>query len=274
MEMFNKMKLSISNIAWLKESDVKVFDFLCQNNFTAIEIAPTRLFSNNPYNYITEAKNYAQQLKNSYNLTISSMQSIWYGLNESIFGTNIERQKLLDYTKQAINFAIALNCPNIVFGCPKNRNIPDNLINTDYLPAVKSFFNELGNYAISHNTTIAIEPNPVIYNANFINTTSEAFGFCKALNNSGIKVNIDLGTIIYNNEDINILKDDINLVNNIHISEPHLAVIEERTLHKNLIKVLRSLNYNKFISIEMANTNNIEVVKKTILYLKELTNAI
>lgn len=54
-----------------------------------------------------------------------SMQSIWYGRTEKLFGTEEERNLLLDYTKSAVDFAAAIGCKNLVFGCPKNRCIPE-----------------------------------------------------------------------------------------------------------------------------------------------------
>jgi len=264
------MNLSISNIAWSVENDQEMYDFLNKHNFNGLEIAPTRIFGSSPYNHLIEAKDFAVRLKKDYELTISSMQSIWYGITESIFVSDTDRQILINYTKEAINFACAVNCKNLVFGCPKNRNIPVGMNADVFLPIVHNFFNTIGNYAAEHDVFIAIEPNPPIYNTNFINTTEEAFELCKAIKNHGIKVNVDLGTMIYNNEDVKILSKNINLINHVHISEPHLVPIEKRELHKEIITELCSAGYEKFISIEMGNKNNIEIVKETILYVKEL----
>ena len=71
------------------------------------------------------AQRWAEKLKREYDLSVVSLQSIWYGRNESLFGSYEERQALLEYTKRAIDFACAVGAKNIVFGCPKNRNIED-----------------------------------------------------------------------------------------------------------------------------------------------------
>jgi len=85
-------------------------------------------------------------------------------------------------------------------------------------------------------------------------------------------VNIDLGTIIQNNENIDQVIDDIDLVNHIHISEPNLEIIKNRKLHKDLSRKLKNNNYDKYVSIEMKMQENIEEVKKTIIYIKEVFN--
>jgi len=264
------MKLSISNIAWSPEYEEEMYEFLYANAINGLEIAPTRLFPSQPYNNIPQAKRVAVRLKEKYNLTISSIQSIWYGLSENIFESEISRRKLIDYTKETVDFACALECGNIVFGCPKNRTIPSNMTADVYLPIAYDFFRQIGDYANANRTYIAIEPNPVIYNTNFINTTTEAFEICRKINNPSVKVNVDIGTVVYYEDDITLLKDNNDLINHIHISEPYLVPIEKRAIHVTLIKTLRDLNYSRFISIEMTNQKNIDLIKQTILYVKEL----
>ena len=261
------MKLSISNIAWQAEYDWEMYNFLSANKFDGLEIAPTRIFPDSPYDCISQAKDFKKMLKNDYGLSVSSVQSIWFGVVENIFGSETERQKLIDYTKKAIDFANALDCRNIVFGCPKNRAVPADMHPDIYLPLAYNFFNQIGDYAASNGTYISIEPNPPIYSTNFINTTAEAFDICKKLNNPGIKINIDMGTFIHNNESLTILWDNIDLINHVHISEPRLAPVEKRKLHVDLINELRNLNYANYLSIEMANPNDIDLVKKTVLYI-------
>jgi sugar phosphate isomerase/epimerase len=189
------------------------------------------------------------------------MQSIWYGRRENIFSSDKDRAVLIEYTKKAVLFAEALHCPNLVFGCPRNRNMPA----PDMLPAAIAFFTEIGQYALEHHTVIALEPNPPYYQTNFINTTAEAFALCTAVHNPGLKVNVDLGTAIHYNESLDFINAHSALIQHIHISEPLLAPIERRDIHREL----KSLNYNRYFSIEMKNTDNVEQVKNTIRYIKE-----
>ncbi len=261
------MKLSISNIAWDKEQDEEMYKYLSDNKVDGIEIAPTRIIQEEPYSHIQEAKEYAKNLKDKYNLEISSMQSIWYGKQEKIFENQQERENLIEYTKKAIDFAEAIRCTNLVFGCPKNRVI--NNIQQDYQIALQ-FFNIIGNYAKNKGVYFSIEPNPTIYNTNFITTTQEAIDLVKDLNNSNVKINLDLGTIIQNGENINILDGTIDLINHVHISEPNLEYIQKRDLHNQLLTLLIKNNYKGYISIEMKNQNNISKVKEIIQYVNKI----
>ncbi|BBK78201.1 sugar phosphate isomerase/epimerase family protein [Clostridium butyricum] len=260
------MKLSISNIAWSKEYDYEMYEYLEKEKFEGLEIAPTRIFEERPYEDLDKAKLFSENLKKNQNLKVSSMQSIWYGRNEKIFGSKEERAKLIEYTKKAIDFANTIRCNNLVFGCPKNRvtnSKQDEEIALD-------FFYELGEYAEDKGTVLSMEPNPVIYNTNFINYTIEAFEFVKKVNSKGLKVNVDLGTIIYNKEDLNVISDNINLVNHVHISEPNLALIQKRDLHIKLASILKEKEYNNYVSIEMGKCDSLHEVKESIKYINEV----
>ena len=261
------IKLSISNIAWAVEHDAEMYQFLKESGFQGLEIAPTRIFPETPYDKLSEAKEWAGELKEKYGLEVPSMQSIWYGHQEKIFGSKEERKVLVDYTKKAIDFAEVIGCKNLVFGNPKNRDTDD--VPGNY-PTAIDFFREIGDYALEHHTTIAIEPNPTIYNTRFLNYTEQAVEMAFKCGSEGVKVNVDLGTIIYNEEDINYLKQIPEYINHVHISEPGLSVIEKRELHRQILEVLRSIDYNRYVSIEMGNKEDLAKVKETVKYINDI----
>lgn len=261
------MKLSISNIAWSAEYDTEMYQYLHDVGYQGLEIAPTRIFPENPYDKLSEAKDWASELKEKYGLEIPSMQSIWYGHQEKIFGTKEERKILIDYTKKAVDFAEVIGCKNLVFGNPKNRDAGD--IASIY-PIAIEFFREIGDYATEHHTTIAIEANPTIYNTRFINTTEQAAELAYKSNCKGVKVNVDFGTIIYNMEEVHYLKQIPEYINHVHISEPGLNLLEHRVEHQLLFDVLNAIKYKGYISIEMGNKGSLVDVKKSVEYVKSL----
>lgn len=246
------MKLSISNIAWAAEHDAEMYQFLHESGFQGLEIAPTRIYPEAPYDRLADAKEWAREINSKYGLEIPSMQSIWYGHQEKVFGSKEERKVLIDYTKKAIDFAEAIGCKNLVFGNPKNRDT-DN-VQGNYPTAIE-FFREIGDYALEHGTVVAIEPNPTIYNTRFMNYTEQAVEMAYKCGSKGVRVNVDLGTIIYNGEDINYLKQIPEYINHVHISEPGLTAIEKRELHNELFSVLKGIGYSRFVSIEMGRTS-------------------
>lgn len=260
------MKLSISNIGWDVDNDDRMYLTLEELGFTGLEIAPTRIFSHNPYDQLEKAKNLRANLKSNYGLSISSMQSIWYGRQENIFQSNEEREALINYTKDAIDFAVTLGCGNLVFGCPKNRNMNS----TNSIGEAVDFFKKIGDFAFSKGTIIGMEANPTIYNTNFINDTVSALELIEMVDSKGFKLNLDLGTVIQNDEDISEIEGKVGVINHVHISEPWLKPIKNRLLHKQLRDILEKEDYKGYISIEMGKVDDISLIKEKMKYVGEI----
>ncbi|MEG0893863.1 MAG: sugar phosphate isomerase/epimerase family protein [Oscillospiraceae bacterium] len=240
------MKLAFSNIGWEAADDERVYSALAAHGFTGLEIAPTRLVGDMPYDNIPKARDCAEAAARDYGLEICSMQSIWYGKSECICGSDSERSSLCNYTKRAVDFAKALACRNLVFGCPKNRSIPNGTSEGVAL----SFFKDICTYAAANGCVIGIEANPPIYNTNFLNTTDEAARFVKSVG-EGAGINLDFGTILCNGESLIAACNNVHLISHVHISEPNLAAIEKRSEHRELASMLRESGYDRFVSVEM-----------------------
>ena len=264
------MKLGISNIAWKKENDIKIYNLMKQQGYCGLEIAPTRIFLENPYDKLDQCQKWRDELYSEYHFEVPSIQSIWFGRTENLFASEADRDTLLDYTKKAIDFASRIKCNNLVFGCPKNRNVPENL-NRDLADEIATaFFRQIAEYALLKGTVIALEANPPIYNTNYINNTMEAVKIIRRVGSEGMKLNLDVGTMIQNGECVDEVESFIELINHVHISEPGLAAIKNRKLHERLARILELRGYDKFISIEMGLQSNLAVIKDSMVYVKEI----
>ncbi len=259
------MRLSISNIAWDESNDREMYKLIREMGFDGLEIAPTRIFPESPYENQSRALVWKENLKEEFGLDIPSMQSIWYGRKENLFGSDDERASLVDYTRKAIDFASVINCKNLVFGCPRNRNVPEG---ADQKTAT-SFFKEIGDYAALKGTVIGMEANPTVYNTNFINDTISAIRLIEEVSSAGFKLNLDVGTILENKEDISVLSEYVHLVNHVHISEPSLVPVVKRDFHVELRKALEDAGYDGYISIEMKKMQDIDAVREIMEYVKD-----
>ena len=261
------MRLSASNIAWSDTYDEDVYKTLVSLGYTGIEIAPTRIIPSDPYDNIAKITEWRRDINSRYGFVIPSMQSIWYGRKERLFGSIEERRALIEYTKKAVLFAKAAGCGNLVFGCPVNRAV--NGI-SGYEDTAISFFREIGDYAAMHDTVIGLEANPRIYNTDFINNTSEAFDLIEAVASKGFLLNLDVGTMIHECEDVSILEGRVHLINHVHISEPGLVPVIRRDIHNELHSVLQSEGYGGFISVEMRNNNDIFALSDVLEYVSKV----
>ena len=258
------MRLAASNIAWEAAQDEAMYEYLASHGVMGLEIAPTRIFPERPYEHLAEAERFRQSLKRDYGLRVVSMQSIWYGRQERLFGSPEERQILRRYTERAVDFAAALECPNLVFGCPRNRVRGG----AAYETAVE-FFRKAGDYALAHGTRIAIEANPEIYGTDFINGTSEAFALAQTADSAGLGVNLDVGTMVENGESIQLLR-GAAAVHHVHLSEPYLAVPQKRDLHGDLAGFLRENDYGGWVSLEMKPPTDSGLLYASLDYLAEV----
>lgn len=260
------MKLAVSNIGWDSCMDESMYDFLQAQEIRFLEIAPSRIFPVNPYCHIEEAMEFSLNLKKKYNLAICSMQSIWYGKTQKIVGPKKDRNELLDYTKYAIKFAVAIGCSNLVFGCPKNRVITA----LEDIKIVEDFLLCIAEEAWNNGVMIALEANPTIYQTNFVNTTIEACNLVKRLNHPGLKINLDVSTILVNDESLDFISSHIGWINHVHISEAYLKPLQRRLLHNQLYEILKINGYENCISLEMAKPENMQSLYQSIVYMKEV----
>jgi len=258
------MKISASNIGWKKEYDQNMYSWMSKQGIEGLEIAPTRIFQQSPYEQLTEAKEWAKEIKGKYNLEVTSMQSIWYGRTENIFASKEQREALVQYTKKAIDFAEIIGCGNLVFGCPRNRSYEAGMD----ISVADEFFGVLGDYAYEHGTVIAMEANPPIYNTNYCNTTGSAVELVQRVDSKGFKINLDIGTMIENKESVECLFGKTELINHVHISEPGLMAVVKRDIHKEVAELLSKEKYNRYVSMEIKAQDEIDTVKNTLTYIK------
>lgn len=258
------MKLAFSNIAWDKEWDEEVLGLLQKNGFEGLEIAPTRLFPEEPYTKLKEVKEYAARLYENYGLRIVSMQSIWFGRKENLFADVKEQKQLLDYTKQAIDFAVNAGCGNLVFGCPYHRKMGERGSAKQLIP----FYNEINDYCKDTEVYFAIEPVAAVYNTDYLNTTAETLRCAKELDLPHIAVNLDLGTLLTNGEKITLIDNNVDKISHVHISEPMLAPVVYHKEHDDLYSILTDVAYDRYVSVEMKNGSTKDELLGIMEYMK------
>lgn len=260
------MMLSISNIAWTAENDGSAYALMERYGYPGLEIAPTRIFPEAPYDQLEAAGAWAEALKKRYGFSIPSMQSIWYGRQEKVFSSPEERRALIDYTKKAVDFAAAIGCKNLVFGCPRNRDVPDGADRSVEI----GFFKEIGDYAARNGAVIAMEANPPIYHTNYINDTASALDLIDRVGSEGFKLNLDVGTMLYGQETVESLTGKVHMIHHVHISEPGLKPVEQWALHARLKELLVDEGYQGAVSIEMGKVDDMGVLEEKMDYVRSI----
>lgn len=256
-----RLQLAASNIGWQPQEEERVLALMKALGFTGLEAAPTRLVGDEPYTKLPQAARAAAGLAAA-GFCIPSLQSIWFGQTGSLFSPQ-DAPRLAEYTGAAARFAAAVGCRSLVFGCPRQRVIPPGGSAAGALP----FFTDIAARAARQGVAVALEANPRAYGTNFCNTSAEAFAFARQV--PGLMVNYDLGTLLTNGETLDPLFENLALVSHIHLSEPGLAPIEPRPLHRQLAARLRAAGYEGFVSVEM-KAQPFETARRVLEYTAEV----
>jgi len=263
------MKLAISNIAWAIENDTLIFDWMKIYGYQGLEIAPTRTFKLGYDADETEKEQFCHSLE-SYGFELCSMQSLLFGYKEPIFSNDDLRERVSNELIKGMDFAQSLGITSLVFGSPSIRNVNNELEKQNAV----DFFSRMANEAGKRGLNFNLEPNPVIYNTNFINRTKEALDFVKAINLPGLGINLDLGTVIFNEEQLEdiITEDNIPWIRHVHISEPNLVPInpDYQDLHDQLFRLLAKFGYDRFVSIEMKLNQDVKDIESILRYIRDV----
>ena len=134
------MKLAISQIAWTDEQDDYFLKFIKENGFHHIELVPSRFGNSLAEMTDDEIKNYLAKLSSN-ELTPISMQGLLFGSKDlHLFNSKKTRESLLEFMYKAIETCSRIGVKNMVFGSPKNRNMPNDLDKKEAMSIAKEFF--------------------------------------------------------------------------------------------------------------------------------------
>ena len=268
------MNLSISNIAWNKSEDNEISKILNTYNINLIDIAPNKYFypiDKTTNQEIIKVKNFWKQR----NIEISCLQSLLYNTeNFNIFSDNDNSNvSPLKYLEKIIKISNQLGAKNIIFGSPKNRD-RGTLSDIEVLSQSKFFFRSFGDIALKYNIKICLEPNPPLYNCNFMTNTLETEKIIRIIDHEAIKLNLDIGALTINNENLDeIMVKCHDLIFHVHLSERNLIPLGNSNLdYRKIIDTIGKFKPDITLSIEMLNfkdKSNLDNVENTINLIKK-----
>ena len=143
----------------------------------------------------------------------------------------------------------------LVFGSPKNRFATENHIKN--VNIYKNFFYQLGEIASIHNLNLCLEPNPRVYNCNFMTNMNDVHEVISKINHPNVKMQLDIGAMILNNEKVELIRKFKKNIYHIHVSEPFLNVFGENLYyHKKVSNLLHEIFNDNTVCLEMLKINN------------------
>ncbi len=272
------MNLAISNIAWLPEQRFEVYSLMQDMGYTGLEIAPAlfQRVAEFPYSQQNHLADEAKAELADYGLQLVSMQALHFGESGmALFASEAERQKLLDYTKQAIDFAGRLGIRNLVFGSPKLRNIPEGMAEQEVQDIAQPFFLALAQHAQALGCIVGLEPNAAEYGTNFINTTEQAFSLIQQVNHPALRLNLDMGNLIVNETEMAAIIEAAPVISHVHFSLPMLRILSREvapTLLQYAQALLPIVPQETYFSIEMGKSDIASIEQALSLFSGEFHN--
>lgn len=252
------MKLAISNIAWKPDERFDVYDAMAEFGVSGLEIAPRLFFhaAEDPFLPSFDVARSALAEIAERGITLVSMQSLLFGVSRaSLFDGTEARANMARGMERAIGLAGRFGIPNLVFGSPRQRCVPDGLSMDQALDQAADVFRDFAVAAQRAGTKIAIEANPRAYGTNFLNTLDEAMDFVARVDHPAVVSILDLGAM-HINGDFDSTSARIPALmprlNHVHISEPNLgpAPYDVAALSP-VLSALHKASYDKSVSIEM-----------------------
>lgn len=252
------MILAMSNIAWSPDERLEAYAILAEAGFTGLEIAPGLFFhaANDPFLPDTASARAARVEMADAGLSLVSMQSLLFGVTGAALFEGPEARAAFETgMRRAIALAGRFGIPNLVFGSPLQRQVPEGLAMDDALDQAAEVFRKLGDAAAAADTRIAIEANPAAYGTNFCNTLDEALAFVALVDHPAVVPHLDLGAMHMNGDFGGVpalLPALAPRLGHVHVSEPDLAPAPaDPAALAPVVAGLQAAGYDRAVSIEM-----------------------
>jgi sugar phosphate isomerase/epimerase len=96
----------------------------------------------------------------------------------------------------------------------------------------------------------------------------------KDVNSNGFGLHLDSAVMSLNNEDIqDSISKAIPYMKHFHVSEPFLEpIINKKVDHEKISKILKTNNYDRWVSIEMRKTesSNLDIIESSLSFISDI----
>lgn len=235
-------RLTVSEVGWNPEKDSVMMSYLRSKGITRREIVPSK-------------RNWTMDGYHN----VYSAQSILYGVDIQIFQ---EQERFLSILSDRVAKLSSVGAKVIVFGSPKQRVYSGE-------DAV-ALFRRVGDLCQNHGITLCVENNARGYGGNWLHTASDTIAFVKSVNHPNIRVNLDTGSMMMENESTVV---DTEWIGHVQVSFPALGPWRSDSSAHDILRQLQ--DYTGVISLEMLQVDFRSIdnfVKQDWFHLKHTGN--
>lgn len=269
------MELAVSSIAWHPEEEVSVAEKLQSLGVKNIELAPTKIWED-PTKATDEQIEEVVSWWKSYDIAVVAFQSMLFSRPDlKLFESEENRRECAQYLKDFVVLAGRMGAKKMVFGSPKNRQ-RGNMSYEQAFGIAKDFFSEIAATAEENNVVFCIEPNAPQYNCDFVTTAQEGAELVRAVDRPSFGLHLDTACMTLAGDDLPMsIQQNQDILQHFHISSPMLEQVESRddVNHEGANNELKSISYNKIVSIEMRPGNsgtNVDRVEQAVKFAQSI----
>lgn len=219
------IKLSVSNLAWASKYDEAAAEILSTHGALGLDLAPGRYFPR-PWEASVHDWRAVAKTWRGRGFELVGMQSLLFGVGPvSLFGSSDDRNLLTSALREIGSRASEIGVKRLVLGSPSNRKIGAFQGNAEAVAG--EFFAPIAQYFEGLGISLLLEPNSTRYGCDFINSTAQAIDLASAIDSIGFGVNFDFGAEEDSPSIKTILSSGLKWVGHVHLSNPHLAPLED-----------------------------------------------
>ena len=266
----------MSNIAWSPSQDEGVAEVLRGAGLSAIEIAPTTLWSRPVEADPREVESYRRSWERR-GFPIVALQALLFGQDDlRLFEDGAEgRGRLLGYLEGVMELGARLGARALVFGSPKARR-REGLPRDEAVRIAGEFFRDVAEAAERRRVCICIEANPPQYGADFILNAGEAINLVSQVDRPGFRLHLDTACMQLAEDDLSAsITTGAPFLRHFHVSEPNLAPVGvpgSGIDHAGAADALRRAGYDGYVSVEMRSValeHQLDAVRKAVIFARK-----
>lgn len=245
------MRLSMSNIAWEVDEDEQMAEILQQAGLQFVDLAPGKYFPNPE---ATSAGDVARvrDAWGARGFQVWGLQALLFGSTDlNLFADGDDA--MFNRLCCVCDIAAGLGARTLTFGSSRQRD-RSGLEDSAADRLATKFFRRLGDKAVQAGVTICLEPNPAIYDCNYLTHTDEAAEAVLRIDHPAVRLQLDVGAIALNGEDPTaVIERWAALIGHVHASEPQLVTLGDGGApHAAAGAALSRVRPDVVVTIEMA----------------------
>lgn len=244
--------VAVSHIAWSPQQEETILPEIRSWGIFAIELAPVRTFGD-PRTATERDVREKSAWYLDHGCPVGSFQALLFGAESvALFEDADSRERMKEWLIAVGRVAGWCGAGPMVFGSPKNR-LKGALSDEQARKIAVPFFREVGDACASFGSCLVMEANPEAYGADFCTRLDQAAELVTAVDSPGFRLHVDAGGLALSGEDfVPVVRQSASLIAHVHASQPNLVDWSEpHPVHATLARVLREIEYENSIAIEM-----------------------